>query len=637
VLTLEVREAEGRFRQQAELIFASLHERVHANEVVLEGFAAALRSLPSSDDGRVREYARAMLARYPHIHKLTISPRVPGHNRVPFETRMQLLGYPDYSVRAFALEEGRSWKPAPEAEVHYPIAFVEPMAASPEDRVLGLDLSSAPHLRAALLAALDRNATAATVPFDLAEGGRGYVLFRPVCASYQESCSGEAVEVTPRLVAGMMVRADSLVACDPGPFADLSCTLYQGETYRDPDGRLLDSRAEHEASTVERLLFPRLRFDRTVDAGAQRLVLTVSQQLGFRSFNLVPAAALLAVSAGGLALVLAAVRGRERSERERQRAYQALAAERAHLEERVRVRTAELSRLNAELCEENAARQVVEERLALKERQARGLARRILGVQEEERQALARELHDDVGQSLTAIRTHARLIQDQAPDPVSPVARSAEAIGAVAADLYDSVHRLMRRLRPRALDDVGIVGAFKSCVAAAELEPLGVCVHQDFSGNLDGLDEAVSIALYRVLQEALTNVARHSAARNVWVRLARTEAVDEGQGGAAGDGVTLHDTCVAPEDENLGVMKGCPPPLPSPQEGEGDKGRLRRIFTVALEVSDDGRGMAEVDASTGFGLVGLRERVEALGGTFDLDSAPGRGVTLRARVPVQTG
>lgn len=591
VVTLEAREAEERFRQRAGVVFSSLLERVHANEVVLEGFAAVLRSLPSSDDGRVRDYARAMLARYPHLHKLTVSPRVLGKSRVPFESQMRLMGYPDYSVRTFAYDGDRAWRPAAPAEVHYPVAFVEPAATS-GPTVLGLDLFSEPRLRAALLAAQDRNGTAATAPFDLTDGQRGYVLFRPVCATYQESCSGEAAESTPRLVAAMVVLAESMVVCDPKGSADLSCAVYHDGVGEDPARRLLQSRAVHQATPLERLLFPELRFQRHVTSGSQRLVLTASQQLGWRTFNVIPATALLALSAMGLALVLVAVRSRQRSEQEREWAHRALAAERAQLEVRVRERTRDLSQLNAELAEENAARRAVEERLALKERQARGLARRILGAQEEERRALARELHDDIGQSLTAIRTHARLIRQQTPDAASSVAGSAEAIGAVAADLYDSTHRLMRRLRPRALDDAGLPGAFESCVAAAELDLLGIRVHMQVAGDVGRLEEAVSITLYRVLQEALTNVARHSGAHHVRVCLARAGTVVDGQGAGSGDG-------------------------------------------IKLEVSDDGRGLAEAESSGGFGLVGLRERVEALGGTFELDSAPGRGVTLRVWMPLQ--
>ena len=590
VLNLEVQNAQERIRQQAALAFASLQERVQVNDVVLEGFAAALRSLPPIDDDRVRDYARAMLARYPHIGHLAISPRVLGTGRTRFETQIRAMGYADYEVRAFAFDGDRQWRPAPEAAAHYPVAFQEPMNAdAPSD--LGLDLSAAPHMAAALAQALSRNATAATIPFDLSEGGRGYALFRPICPSYQESCSGGASEITPRLVASLVVRADALVGCGADVPAELSCTVLYEDTERDDRRPLLEQRSSYTASRLERLLLPMIEIRRRVESASQPLVLETAEQLGFRAFNLIPAAAVLAVSLGGLALVLAAVRSRVRSERDREHAYQALAEERRGLDRRVQERTQELSRLNAELHQENEARRGAEERLALKERQARRLARRILEVQEEERRALARELHDDVGQSLTAIRIHAWLIRQQAVDPASAVGRSAEAIGEVAAALYDSTHRLMRRLRPPALDDAGLTAAFQSCVTAAELESLGIRVHLRVPKEIEGLNEAISITLYRALQEGLTNVARHSGAHNVWVRLSRTDAVDPGQGEA-------------------------------------------EVASLTLEVQDDGRGMAEGAASTGFGLMGLRERVDTLGGTLELDTAPDRGLTLRVRVPL---
>jgi len=89
-------------------------------------------------------------------------------------------------------------------------------------------------------------------------------------------------------------------------------------------------------------------------------------------------------------------------------------------------------------------------------------------------------------------------------------------------------------------------------------------------------------------------VARHSGAHNVWIRLTRTDPVDLGQGGRAG-------------------------------------------AEIILEVEYDGRGLAETAAGTGFGLMGLRERVDSLGGIFELDTAPGGGLTLRVRVPLTSG
>jgi sensor domain CHASE-containing protein len=189
VLTLEVRDAEERVRQRSSLAFASLQGRVQVNDVVLEGFAAALRSLPPMDDSRVRDYARAMLARYPHIEKLGISPRILGSRRTTFEAQMRAMGYADYEVLTFDYDGDRRWRPAPQAEVHYPVAFLEPMSADTLSG-LGLDLIAVPQMAAALALALERNATTATVPFDLSDGARGYLLFRPVCASHQESCSG---------------------------------------------------------------------------------------------------------------------------------------------------------------------------------------------------------------------------------------------------------------------------------------------------------------------------------------------------------------------------------------------------------------------------------------------------------------
>lgn len=220
----------------------------------------------------------------------------------------------------------------------------------------------------------------------------------------------------------------------------------------------------------------------------------------------------------------------------------------------------------------------------------RRLNRRLVNILEEERRRLARELHDDVGQSLTAIKTDAALIVNRCGAADSPVHRSATAISATADHLYDVTHALIRRLRPGALDDLGIVAAVQSHVQAWRERRPGMACTFHAGGDLDGLGEELNITLYRVVQESLTNVIRHAAATRVEVRLTRTP-------GAAG------------ADE------------------------------VCVQVSDDGRGVEpqQLQVKQRFGLLGIRERVEGLGGRLTLDSRPGQGFRVSACLPVPAG
>jgi signal transduction histidine kinase len=216
----------------------------------------------------------------------------------------------------------------------------------------------------------------------------------------------------------------------------------------------------------------------------------------------------------------------------------------------------------------------------------RELARQLITVQESERVALARELHDELGQSCSAIRVEMACIRRSARaegdgDRAGVLAAAARA-DAAAQGLYQGVRGLLRRLRPADLDTLGLVAAMRGlCDAFAERSALAcIFTHE----GLDGapLPDAVNIALYRVAQEALSNVLQHAAASHVRVVLARLDA------------------------------------------GE-----------VQLMVSDDGRGFDPHAGTRGLGLLGAGERAAALGGSLRVLGGP--GTTLRLRLPLPAG
>lgn len=223
----------------------------------------------------------------------------------------------------------------------------------------------------------------------------------------------------------------------------------------------------------------------------------------------------------------------------------------------------------------------------------RYLVHKSLAVQEQERRHLARELHDELGQCMTAIQADAKLIQEL-PEPrdARVVAASAGAIMQVSARVYDVVHSMMQRLRPTVLDDLGLVAALQEAVTAwGNLHPGVRC---DFSarGALGELGESVNITLYRLVQEALTNVAKHARASRVRIRLER---------------------------------------------GAGGTGGGARADAVFLLIEDDGRGMDPSQPGRGLGLIGMRERVAMLNGALEMRSSPGAGLTLAVAVPATNG
>ena len=206
----------------------------------------------------------------------------------------------------------------------------------------------------------------------------------------------------------------------------------------------------------------------------------------------------------------------------------------------------------------------------------RELARQLITLQESERLALARELHDELGQSCSAIRVETAYLRRCAADDRIAMLAAAARADAAAAGLYEGVRGLLRRLRPANLDTLGLVAAVQElCEAWSERAGLPcICTAEGLDAPLP---DAVNITLYRVAQEALTNVLQHAKASAVRVVLARCD-VDE----------------------------------------------------VLLTVQDDGRGMDALAATRGLGLLGATERAAALGGTLRLVNAdPGTRVLLR--------
>lgn len=214
----------------------------------------------------------------------------------------------------------------------------------------------------------------------------------------------------------------------------------------------------------------------------------------------------------------------------------------------------------------------------------RELSRRVVQVGETTMQRVSHELHDDLGQALTAVKMDLGRIDRQLPSDSQlrgQIQETREQVGLV----LQSVRNLSQLLRPAVLDDLGLVPAMQSYVTRFA-ERTGIAVTLSAPQVETRLPQPIEVALYRVMQEALTNVARHAAARRVDVRL----AFDSG--------------------------------------------------SAILRVKDDGCGfdiqsyLLESTPKHGMGVVGMRERAEVYGGDLKIQSAPGEGTEVELRIPM---
>lgn len=221
------------------------------------------------------------------------------------------------------------------------------------------------------------------------------------------------------------------------------------------------------------------------------------------------------------------------------------------------------------------------------EKRFRSLSRSVWRVQEDERRRLARELHDGIGQTLTALKNQLETSRQEG----GTHGTAAEGIGAaldMATQALDDTRELSRLLRPAVLDDLGLVPALR-WLARNAAERFSLDVELKLEGLDERLDREIETLAFRVVQEALTNVAKHSGASTATVALERVP------------------------------------------------GRLR------IQIADPGRGfdpravLASGPEDAGVGLRGMRDRAELFGGSFRIETAAGSGTRLEMLVPLVDG
>ncbi len=210
---------------------------------------------------------------------------------------------------------------------------------------------------------------------------------------------------------------------------------------------------------------------------------------------------------------------------------------------------------------------------------------------EDERRSLARELHDELGQYVTAIKTFAVAIANKTKGKAPEVEASAQTIVAAANHIYDGMHDIIRQLRPGALDNLGLSETLRDAVNFYQNQYPDLAINLSLSGNLDALGETLNINIYRIVQESINNVIKHAKATMIDIDLATT-----------------------------------------------------KTGALQLTIKDNGLGM-DINAleqsnhfANHFGLIGMRERVQGLHGSFNVDSetdpvSPHHGTTIYINIP----
>ena len=216
----------------------------------------------------------------------------------------------------------------------------------------------------------------------------------------------------------------------------------------------------------------------------------------------------------------------------------------------------------------------------------RQLADRLLSVREDERGHLARELHDELGQSLTSMRAEVAIVDEVARESVPALLPSADALTRTCEGMVTAVRHIVQQLRPPGLETFGLKASLEQLVDSWRRRDTGRCGYSlQIDGDFDRWDDTLSVSVFRLVQEGLTNAVRHGQATRIAVVLSERA-----------DGLHL-------QVQDNGPLAQ-PPSLPD---------------------------------SGGQGLLGMRERVQALGGTLALEVADPHGLRLRIHLPVHEG
>lgn len=217
--------------------------------------------------------------------------------------------------------------------------------------------------------------------------------------------------------------------------------------------------------------------------------------------------------------------------------------------------------------------------------QNRMLTQNLFSMQESERRLLARELHDELGQWLTAIHAEAQAIENML-DEGHKIEASVLAINNSASKMHSVIRDMLSQLRPALLDELGLADSLCELVDQWKKHHPGIASELVLEGNLNGLSENVNITIYRIVQEALSNASNYANPDHVSVWVRREAAA------------------------------------------------MPHADVVSLCVEDNGQGFEPKQIAKGLGLLGMRERAIAAGGEFALHSAPGAGVRIEVRLPL---
>jgi signal transduction histidine kinase len=541
------------FEKDANSAISYIQQQIMTNDVALAGFGSLLSTIGVTNLQQTRQFTRRMRDAYPHIYMFEALVSIDPSNNAQHEERMAAMGYQDYKITSFVSRN----KPTPLGSktidaLRYPIVFIDPTLESVKG-ILGFDMMSVASMRDTILASTASGKPAASVPFKLREGGIGYALIKVLDMVDRQSVMEQRYVHGGGLAALLIIKTDTILA----PVADIipaaTVQLLYGK-----DRKLAANKILPHTNSLPLIKIETLIVESDLDALGQPFTVLISTPAGIYAEQILHLTLILLLIVIASALVYRSRLARYRLQLQRDAGVIELSEQHANLEVMVDERTIELQR------------QIV---------QNTQLAQQLIRVQEDQVHHIARELHDEFGQTLTAIKINAHILENA--KSIELVGRYAKDITTQADGLYETMRDMIQRLRPESLDMFGLKVAIEQCLLAFHLDEQNIELVLRIDDSVNDVEEIYSIASYRIVQELANNAIKYAKLTELKVSL---EVINQ----------HMH-----------------------------------------IVVEDNGIGFDPIENKLGFGLSGVDERVRSLGGIVDISTVIGQGVKVDARSPLE--
>jgi len=529
----------------------NVHEQLLINDAALSGFGSLLTSVGPNKLQQARDFTKRMRDAYPHIYMFEALIGVDPANKAQHETLMHEAGYEDYKLTRYVSKDsptGKAFNLIDGVPIHFPIFYIDPYLESVKG-LMGFDMMSARNMRDPLLASLVSGEPAASQPYKLREGGRGYVLIK---ALDTRSASGLGY-LEGGLAVLLIIKTDTMLASAANIVPAASVRLLYGK-----ERKLAAEEIFPRTGSLAIVEIDTMIAERDLDDLGQPFTLSIKQTAGLYAQHIQAMGLMFIIMCLAYGIYYRSLIAKYRLQLQRDAALVELSQQHTNLEVMVTKRTKELQRKS----DENTR-----------------LAQQLIRVQEDQYHHIARELHDEFGQTLTAIKINAHLLEKT--QTIKGVGAYAEDITSQAEALYGTMRDMIQRLRPEALDMFGLKVAVEQCILAFHLHEQNIELDLDIDDAVDDIKEIYSITSYRIVQELVNNAIKYAKLTKLKVRL-----------------------CVS--DQHINIC-----------------------------VEDNGVGFDPLENKLGFGLSGVDERARSLGGIVDISTVLGEGVTVSVHIPLQ--